>query len=172
MEIFQQRQVPRSGPVFNSVSARVQPSGSNVFKIFTDAATDSQRKKHSIGVVLLDGCNRVKAGFSTTFSGLVPPAVAEAKAVHQAIQWAQLLRFPVDVLMTDCKSIVDKLNTCNWNNSVFDDVICSIKNLLSFSPGLTISHVGRDFNLLAHKVARLGLGLDNELIWNGSLPSF
>uniref|UniRef100_A0A803QVT6 RNase H type-1 domain-containing protein n=1 Tax=Cannabis sativa TaxID=3483 RepID=A0A803QVT6_CANSA len=73
--------------------------------------------------------------------------------------------------MTDCKSIVDKLAACNWNNSVFDDVVCSIKNLLSFSPDLSISHVGRDFNLLAHRVARMGLGLDNELVWNGSLPS-
>uniref|UniRef100_A0A803Q8F9 RNase H type-1 domain-containing protein n=1 Tax=Cannabis sativa TaxID=3483 RepID=A0A803Q8F9_CANSA len=98
------RQVPRSGPDCNSASARVQPSGSNVFKIFTDAATDSQRRKHSIGVVLLDGCNRVKAGFTTPFSGLVPLAVAEAKAVHQAIQWAQLLRLPVDVLMTDFRA--------------------------------------------------------------------
>uniref|UniRef100_A0A803Q009 DUF4283 domain-containing protein n=1 Tax=Cannabis sativa TaxID=3483 RepID=A0A803Q009_CANSA len=75
------------------------------------AATDSHGRKHSIGVVLMECCNQVKAGISTPFSGLVPPAVAEAKAVHQAIQWPQLLHLSVDVLMTDCKSIVDKLKS-------------------------------------------------------------
>ncbi|KAM6556675.1 hypothetical protein CsatB_003694 [Cannabis sativa] len=65
--------------------ASTQPTVSCNFRIFTDAATDSQRKKHSIGVAVVDACNRVKARFSTPFSGLVPPTVAEAKAIYQAI---------------------------------------------------------------------------------------
>uniref|UniRef100_A0A803PZ76 Reverse transcriptase domain-containing protein n=1 Tax=Cannabis sativa TaxID=3483 RepID=A0A803PZ76_CANSA len=154
-----------------SPSTSVQISSSRGLKIFTDAAIDSVNRRHSIGVVVLDADTAVKADFSTPFSGLVPPAVAEAKAIFQAIQWAQLIRLPVDVLLVDCKSIVDRLTSCNWNNSVFDDILINVKNLLSFSPRLAISFVPRNSNVLAHKLAKLGLGLDNELVWNGSLPS-
>ncbi|XP_030479177.1 uncharacterized protein LOC115696415 [Cannabis sativa] len=161
-----------TGSQFASNSAQpTQIPPSTRFRIFTDAAIDSVNRKHSIGVVVLDADNAVKAGFSAPFSGLVPPAVAEAKAIFQAIQWAQMISLPVDVLLTDCKSIVDKLSSCNRNNSVLDDVLSNIQNLLSFSPRLAISYVPRENNVLAHKLAKFGLGLDNELIWNGSLPS-
>ncbi|KAM6541640.1 hypothetical protein CsatB_006087 [Cannabis sativa] len=154
-----------------SPSTQVQLPPSTGLRIFTDAAIDSANRRHSIGVVVLDADNAVKAGFSTPFPGLVPPAVAEAKAIFQAIQWAQMISLPVDVLLTDCKSIVEKLNSCNWNNNVLDDVLVNVKNLLSFSPRLVISYVPRESNVLAHNLAKLGLGLDNELVWNGSLPS-
>uniref|UniRef100_A0A803P221 Uncharacterized protein n=1 Tax=Cannabis sativa TaxID=3483 RepID=A0A803P221_CANSA len=71
------------------VQSTVPPAPSDVqstFQIFTDAAIDLNRKKHSIGVVVLDQFNKVKAGFSKPFVGCVPPAVVEAKAIFQAIQ--------------------------------------------------------------------------------------
>uniref|UniRef100_A0A803PHU9 Reverse transcriptase domain-containing protein n=1 Tax=Cannabis sativa TaxID=3483 RepID=A0A803PHU9_CANSA len=162
--------IPGSQSASNSAQPRQIPLSTG-FKIFTDAAIDSVNQKHSIGVVVLDADNAVKAGFSAPFSGLVPLAFFEAKEAFSAIQWAQLISLPVDVLLTDCKSIVDKLSTSSWNNSVLDDVLSNIQNLLSFSPRLTISYVPRENNFLAHKLAKFGLGLDNELVWNGSLPS-
>uniref|UniRef100_A0A803PU82 RNase H type-1 domain-containing protein n=1 Tax=Cannabis sativa TaxID=3483 RepID=A0A803PU82_CANSA len=80
--------------------------------------TDLNSRKYSIGVIILDELNQVRAGISRPFVGSVPPAVVEAKAILHAIQWAQI-----------------------------------------------------ESNELAHKVAKLGLGLDNELVWNGHLPS-
>uniref|UniRef100_A0A803QDG1 Reverse transcriptase domain-containing protein n=1 Tax=Cannabis sativa TaxID=3483 RepID=A0A803QDG1_CANSA len=165
------RQHPITGSQSAPRSNSVQSYSSIGLKLFIDATIDSINRRHSIGLVVLDADNAVKAGFSAPFSGLVPPAVAEAKAIFQAIHWAQLISLPVDVLLTDCKSIVDKLNSCNWNNSVLDDVLLSINNLLSFSPRLAISYISRENNVLAHNLAKLGLGLDNELVWNGSLPS-
>uniref|UniRef100_A0A803NHW6 RNase H type-1 domain-containing protein n=1 Tax=Cannabis sativa TaxID=3483 RepID=A0A803NHW6_CANSA len=138
-------------------------------QIFTNATIDLNCKKHSIGVVVMDELNQVKSRFSKPFLGSVPPAVAEAKAILQAIQWAQLIYLPLDVLKIDCKTIVDKLVSCNWNSSLLDDILICVKNLLSFSPNLTIVYVHRKSNKLAHKVAKLGLGLDNELVWNGLL---
>uniref|UniRef100_A0A803PKN5 RNase H type-1 domain-containing protein n=1 Tax=Cannabis sativa TaxID=3483 RepID=A0A803PKN5_CANSA len=86
-------------PMVNDILEQVQTSNNNSsaphvlvksaklgnLRIFTDAAIDPQCKKHSVGVVVLDNCNRVKAGFSKPIVGLVPPAVAEAKAIFQAI---------------------------------------------------------------------------------------
>ncbi|KAM6556101.1 hypothetical protein CsatB_003120 [Cannabis sativa] len=145
-------------------------SGSSL-QVYTDAAIDNCGQRHSFGIVVVDNSGLMKAGVVKPCIGGIPAIIAEAKAIYHALQWVQLLHLPVDILKTDCKTIVDKLNSCNWNASPLDDILMGIKNLLSFSPNLRIEHVYRDSSQLAHWAAKLGLGLDNELVWNGSLPS-
>uniref|UniRef100_A0A803Q947 Reverse transcriptase domain-containing protein n=1 Tax=Cannabis sativa TaxID=3483 RepID=A0A803Q947_CANSA len=145
-------------------------SGSSL-KVYTDAAIDIRGQRYSFGIVVVDNSGLMKAGVVKPCIGGIPAIIAEAKAIYHALQWVQLLHLPVDVLKTDCKTIVDKLNSCNWNANPLDDILMGIKNLLSFSPNLRIEHVYRDSNQLAHWAAKLGLGLDNEFVWNGSLPS-
>uniref|UniRef100_A0A803Q7W1 RNase H type-1 domain-containing protein n=1 Tax=Cannabis sativa TaxID=3483 RepID=A0A803Q7W1_CANSA len=142
-----------------------------LYRFYIDVALDHHSKKHSYGIVVVDDLDRVKVGIDKPCVGSAPTVIAEVKAIHHAVQWIQLLHLPVDVLKIDCKTIVDKLNSCNWNASPLDDILISIKHLLSFSPNLKVVHVYRDSNQLAHKIAKLGLGLDNELVWNGPLPS-
>ncbi|KAM6583670.1 hypothetical protein CsatB_010672 [Cannabis sativa] len=154
----------------NSNRESTSTSGSSL-QVFTDAAIDVRGQKHSYGIVVANESGAVKAGVAKPCIGSIPAVLAEAKAIYHAILWVQLLHLPVDTLKTDCKTIVDKLNHCNWNASPLDDVLVGIKNLLSFSPNLRIEHVYRESNQLAHWVAKFGLGLDNEIVWNGSLPS-
>uniref|UniRef100_A0A803P4W2 RNase H type-1 domain-containing protein n=1 Tax=Cannabis sativa TaxID=3483 RepID=A0A803P4W2_CANSA len=103
----------------------------DILEVSTDAVIDLQSRKHNIRVVL-DELNQVKAGFSRPFVGSVPPVVAKAKAVLYAM--GSNVHLPVDVLKTDCKTIVDKLKSCSWNSSPLNDIIICFKNLLSFNP--------------------------------------
>uniref|UniRef100_A0A803PZX0 RNase H type-1 domain-containing protein n=1 Tax=Cannabis sativa TaxID=3483 RepID=A0A803PZX0_CANSA len=114
-------------------------------QIYTDAALDHHNKKHSYGIEL----DRVKAGVAKPCVGSNPAAIAEAKAIQHVIQWIQLLHLSVDVLKMDCKTIVDKVNSCNLNVSPLDDILISIKHLLSFSPNLKVVHNYRDSNQLS-----------------------
>uniref|UniRef100_A0A803Q724 Reverse transcriptase domain-containing protein n=1 Tax=Cannabis sativa TaxID=3483 RepID=A0A803Q724_CANSA len=145
-----------SVPVLDSQQVQVLPCASNLdqttlqqlpsegdFQIFTDAAIDLNRQKYSIGVVVINHSGQVVAGLAKPFSGCVSPMVAEAKAVVHALQWGY--------------SSVDDLTVC-------------IKNLLSLRPSLRLAHVNREFNTIAHRVAKWGIGLDSEFLWNGSLP--
>ncbi|KAM6574614.1 hypothetical protein CsatA_022941 [Cannabis sativa] len=157
-------------PTQNSNRESTSTSGSSL-QVFTDAAIDVRGQKHSYGIVVANESGAVKAGVAKPCIGSIPAVLAEAKAIYHAILWVQLLHLPVDTLKTDCKTIVDKLNHCNWNASPLDDVLVGIKNLLSFSPNLRVEHVYRESNQLAHWVANFGLRLDNEIVWNGSLPS-
>ncbi|KAM6542861.1 hypothetical protein CsatB_007308 [Cannabis sativa] len=113
-------------------NGQVQLSQHEGWKVSTDAGVSNSVRKHSLGVVVTDENDDIKAGFIIPIVGSVPPEVAEAKAVLAAISWNSLL----------------------------------------FSPNLVIVHVPRELNKIAHVCARAGLGLDNEYIWNGSLPSF
>ncbi|KAM6597211.1 uncharacterized protein LOC133034424 [Cannabis sativa] len=142
------------------------------FHIFTDAVVDLNRQKYSIGAVVLNHSGQVVAGLAKPFSGCVSPMVAEAKAVVHALQWAYSIFLPVDVLKTDCKSIVDRFYSCTQGCSSIDDLIVCIKNLLSLRPSLRLAHVNREFNTIAHRVAKWGIGIDSKFLWNGSLPSF
>uniref|UniRef100_A0A803P5C9 RAB6-interacting golgin n=1 Tax=Cannabis sativa TaxID=3483 RepID=A0A803P5C9_CANSA len=83
------------------------PAGVSL-QLFTDAAIDTSRKRYSIGAVVMNSSNQVIAGFVKPFEGCVSPVIAEAKAILQALQWVTCIHLPVDVLKTDCKSIVDK----------------------------------------------------------------
>ncbi|KAM6570085.1 hypothetical protein CsatB_018070 [Cannabis sativa] len=140
-------------------------------QLFTDAAIDTSRKRYSIGAIVMNSSNQVIAGFVKPFEGCVSPVIAEAKEILQALQWVTCIHLLVDVLKTDCKSIVDKISSSKRGCNVLDDIITCIRGLLSNCPLLSLSFVRRESNLLAHQVARWGLGLDSELIWNGSLPS-
>ncbi|KAM6571920.1 hypothetical protein CsatA_016000 [Cannabis sativa] len=166
------QQVPVSPSISNLDQVALQHVPlEGAFQIFTDAAIDVQRKKYSIGAVVLNHSHQVVAGLAKPFTGCVSPMVAEAKAVVLALQWASSIHLLVDILRTDCKSIVDKLYSCTQGCSILDDLIVCIKNLLSPCPNLRVVHVNREYNTLAHSVAKWGLGLDSEFIWNDSLPS-
>uniref|UniRef100_A0A803PJH0 Reverse transcriptase domain-containing protein n=1 Tax=Cannabis sativa TaxID=3483 RepID=A0A803PJH0_CANSA len=108
---------------------------------------------------------QVVAGLAKAFSGCVSPMVAEAKAVVHALQWAYSICLPVDVLKTDCKYIVDKLHYGTQGCSSVDDLIVCIKNLLSIRSSLRLAHVNREFNTIAHRVAKWGIGLDRLVDW-------
>uniref|UniRef100_A0A803PQB8 RNase H type-1 domain-containing protein n=1 Tax=Cannabis sativa TaxID=3483 RepID=A0A803PQB8_CANSA len=151
---------------------QVQSSQHEGWRVNTDAGVSSTARKHSLGVVVTDEKDDIKAGLIIPIVGSVPPEVAEAKAILTAISWVQATKLPVNVLQTDCKSIVDKVYSTNCHNSIVNDIVTCIKNSLLFSPNLVIVHVPRELNKIAHACARAGLGLDNEYIWNGSLPSF
>uniref|UniRef100_A0A803PQW9 RNase H type-1 domain-containing protein n=1 Tax=Cannabis sativa TaxID=3483 RepID=A0A803PQW9_CANSA len=97
---------PHSPVVSLQPRALTHQMGLDRFKIFRDAAIDTYNPRHSVGVVVMDACDRVVAGFTTPFAGLEPPPVAEAKAICHAIHWAQLIDLPVDILLTDCQKLV------------------------------------------------------------------
>uniref|UniRef100_A0A803Q2E5 RNase H type-1 domain-containing protein n=1 Tax=Cannabis sativa TaxID=3483 RepID=A0A803Q2E5_CANSA len=142
------------------------------FRIPTNiyAAIDVVSKKHNFGVVARDDYDNIKVGLVVPVEGVVPPEVAEAKAILAAISWIHAAKLPISILASDCKSVVDKINNFYCSNSVLSDIINCINNSL-FSPDLLIIHVPRENNKLAHSHARVGLKLNSGCVWNGSLPS-
>ncbi|KAM6545112.1 hypothetical protein CsatB_025848 [Cannabis sativa] len=142
------------------------------YKINTDAALDINLKKHSLDVVVRNAQDQVIAGIIAPVIGNVSPEIAEAKAILLALEWAQSVNLPVNVVESDCKSLVDKVNGSFCNYSVMSDLVVRIRHLLSFGPAFILSYVPRELDKMAHNCARAGLGLDSEYVWNGCLPSW
>ncbi|XP_060959161.1 uncharacterized protein LOC115699843 [Cannabis sativa] len=134
---------------------QVQLSQHEGWKVNTDAGVSNSVRKHSLGVVVTNENDDIKAGLIIPIVGSVPPEVAEAKAILTAISWVQATKLLVNVLQTDCKSIVDKVYNTKCHNSVVNDIVTCIKNSLLFSPNLVIVHVPRELNKIAHVCARV-----------------
>uniref|UniRef100_A0A803NY15 Reverse transcriptase domain-containing protein n=1 Tax=Cannabis sativa TaxID=3483 RepID=A0A803NY15_CANSA len=131
------RQLVLPSPALRQNRREVQlPAGQWI--VYTDAALDLGHMKHSYVVVAFDieGCSR--AGFMASCFGIVPPEVAEGKAILAAIQWIQAIQLPVLTIASDCQSVVDKIYCSYCNNSVLSDVINGIRNSLLFSPNLSV----------------------------------
>uniref|UniRef100_A0A803QFN7 RNase H type-1 domain-containing protein n=1 Tax=Cannabis sativa TaxID=3483 RepID=A0A803QFN7_CANSA len=153
------------------ISNQYLPVAPCSYKINIDAALDSKMKKHILGVVVRNDHDQVVVGIISPVIGNVSLEIAEAKALLLALEWAKAVNLPVSVIESNCKSLVDKVNSSYCNYSVISDLVSHIRHLLSFSPALAIAFVPREFNKLAHNCARAGLELDSEYIWNDFLPS-
>uniref|UniRef100_A0A803Q0R8 RNase H type-1 domain-containing protein n=1 Tax=Cannabis sativa TaxID=3483 RepID=A0A803Q0R8_CANSA len=122
-----QKQLPSHDQLAQDSSVSLGcPSG--WYQLFTDGTLDYERRIYSLSAVVLNDPNRIVAGFVKPFIGVVTPTIAEAKAVLLAVNWIHFVRLPVQVVKTNCKSIVDKLNNCNWNN-IFYYLLVSVKTL-------------------------------------------
>ncbi|KAL5776482.1 hypothetical protein ACOSP7_009408 [Xanthoceras sorbifolium] len=80
-----------------SVGVRVQPRweapSPNWFKINSDTAVDSVRKRVGLGVVIRDWQGRVMASLSQSYPLLVSVEVVEAMAIRMNLQLASEIGF-------------------------------------------------------------------------------
>uniref|UniRef100_A0A803PDD1 RNase H type-1 domain-containing protein n=1 Tax=Cannabis sativa TaxID=3483 RepID=A0A803PDD1_CANSA len=89
----------------------------------------------------------------------------EAKALFHSINWILQIEVPITHIETDALLVSNALNgTCTAISS-FQDLIVDISCLLSSLPNVSISHVKRNANMVAHGLARYALGLEEACFW-------
>ncbi|KAF4403471.1 hypothetical protein G4B88_008117 [Cannabis sativa] len=142
------------------------------FKLNVDAALSDHLRKVGIGAAVTKSKGEIVAAMSSFFDGILPPLLAEAKALLWAVHWCMAVRFPLDCIASDCLLLVKRVKHCWKDNSVFSDLVDQILSCLSFFPNAAIIHESRNHNVLSHNLANAAVRLEREGLWNGSIQEF
>ncbi|KAM6574426.1 hypothetical protein CsatA_022753 [Cannabis sativa] len=88
---------------------------------------------------------------------------AEAVALLVGLRRAQDVGLPVEKVFSDSLSLVSALEGQTVYLNELGVIFSDIKVLLSSFPGASLSHVSRNFNVEAHRLAKHALRIDIEL---------
>uniref|UniRef100_A0A803NF84 RNase H type-1 domain-containing protein n=1 Tax=Cannabis sativa TaxID=3483 RepID=A0A803NF84_CANSA len=146
------------------------PPSSNGFKLNVDAATNYEQKKLGIGAILRDHDGMVVAALSKVVQGSFRSDEMEAKSLFHALNWATQSQLTITHIETDALRVSTALNSATNDLSSFSSLIFDVRCLLSFFPGVLVSHVKRSANQAAHGLAKFALGLDDDISWMGEIP--
>ncbi|XP_024178347.1 uncharacterized protein LOC112184316 [Rosa chinensis] len=146
------------------------PPPAGWLKANTDGAFDPHSKRQSLGVLFKDHDGVVVAGRCWFIPRASSAEEMEALAGCMACRLAtDHGLFPVS-FESDCLTLVNATKDSGGNLSILgriiDDIVASLQVLL----GASFSHVYRESNTAAYKLANLALHSRLDVSWVGSIP--
>ena len=139
-------------------------------KINFDGALNKDSRLSGFGAVARDSEGQVLGALAGKEWYVAMPEVAEGLAVRRALIWAREMGFSRIIVEGDSLSLINKLKGTGMDFSPIGHLVDDSKQLRKDFSHCLFSHVKRDGNHVAHKLARLGLVLDNDSYWMEELP--
>jgi ribonuclease HI len=136
-------------------STRWSPPPEGTVLINVDAALFTTSRRMGIGVVIRDHNGVCLAACSELRDEVTAPELAEALAIRHAVSLAGEEGFDKVMVVSDCLSLVQRLNSSELDRSIVGVVTQEINFLRSSFSSFTVNHVRRQCNESAHILARL-----------------
>ena len=94
------------------------------------------------------------------------PSEAEAPGLFEVINIAINCHMPSVIFESECRLLVDAINSNYTPNNKFGDIISRCKDLLSSRNNFIVSYVRRHVNKVAHNICRASLSYPNPHIFH------
>ena len=150
-----------------------KPSSSSIYKVNYDAALFPEQQRTGVGVIIRDGQGLPIAALCKRFLSLHSVDDAEARALHEALQFA------VEIGIVDAEFEGDSLTICSAlrcqdpSFASFGDIIEDARLIARSLQRCSFSHVKREGNRAAHMLARRAIELQDEfLVWLEDVPPY
>ncbi|KAK3230053.1 hypothetical protein Dsin_001934 [Dipteronia sinensis] len=139
---------------------------SGSFKLNVDTTLDSDISRYGAGLVIRNDRGLIIVAAALSFNGNVPVDIAEAKAVLEGLLIAiDLVIFPL-CIESDAYGVVGLCNEVNISNGDIDNVISEMVSLEVRYTDVSIVHISRDCNRLAHSLAKFAISNGCYCVWN------
>ncbi|VFR02953.1 unnamed protein product [Cuscuta campestris] len=145
----------------------------NYLKVNVDASSGLVDRYVGLGFIVRDYEGRFVAAISIKCRGSFGPREAEAIAVKEALSWIKSKGWKQVLVETDCKEVVDSLNSTIMDWSYFNSIIEDCKRLQMLCAGdLNFCFTPRSGNEAAHLLARSSCNDDVVGEWFDTPPNF
>ncbi|XP_071906100.1 uncharacterized protein [Coffea arabica] len=100
------------------------------------------------------------------------PAVEEALAIRQALNFAKQKGWRKVLIQSDCKGIIDKINARKAEDPNIGVILFYILKLRQVFTECSFSFIKREGNFVAHHLAKFAINLMNDLELQESFPEW
>jgi hypothetical protein len=135
-------------------SPRWSPPPEGTVFINVDAALFSPSRRMGIGVVIRNHKGECLTAYSELQDEVTAPEIAEALALRRAVSLANDEGFDKAMVVSDCLSLILRLQSSELDRSMVGVVVQDIKLLAASFASISFSHVYRQCNESAHIMAR------------------
>ena len=137
-----------------------------------DAAIDLECQRMGIGIIARDHTGTFLAAVSTSMPGVTDPTTAEAITSWKMAEACVTLGYSKVILEGDSIEIVNSMQSDGSCWSRYGTMINNTKVLLDSLQEWKVSHARRTANVAAHLLAKHGLTVDAECMWQFDFPVF
>lgn len=142
-----------------------------IIKVNWDAALDQSSNSIGVGVIARDEMGWIVASFCTTVPCFTEPTTAEAIAACKAAQFCREQDFQHIIMEGDALMVVEGLMQEGPSWQRYGHLIAEARNFLNGLVSWKISHVHREGNKAAHRLAKLAVHHSLHRVWQGTGPS-
>ena len=147
-----------------------KPPEHGLVKVNCDGARFAEENRAGIGVVIRNSKGLVLGSLSKLVPQAYGPLEIEVMAVATALVFASNLGFQRAIFETDLLVLVKALREGMEFHSAVGLVLDEIRHTVNFFNDLHYSHVKREGNIVAHKLARHAICVLDVVVWMEDVP--
>ncbi|XP_026419782.1 uncharacterized protein LOC113315739 [Papaver somniferum] len=150
------------------------PPPMGVLKINVDAAFVYDTSEFDIGLIIRDSTGICRGIRGKYFNGGIDPENVECLHIKEALMWARDCQFHQVILEGISLNVINSINQKNssvqWNNLGIIEDIRQIVSTISCFSGITLSHVKRTANNVAHVIAKTSIADRSTFEYSCNIP--
>ena len=156
----------------NTDSSGMEKPPEDFLMVNVDASYDENRDSGSTGVIIRDCSGDMIVAASRYIPHLVDAPMAEAFALKDGLMLSQQIGGNRIIIQSDCMEVTEIMSnggcTANSAAAIYDECNTVWRGFQKIS----IEHVSRDANQVAHALARQAMILNENCMWDNEPPNF
>lgn len=148
------------------------PPPSGVLNVNVDGALDKRKGKGGVGIAVRDEFGQLVMAVAIPLPNVWSAEVVEATGFRYALESIRDRSGEDFLVEGDALGVIQMLQGVKCANSSVAVVVMDVINLARLFHSISFSFVRRNFNRVAHVIAKYALSIELATTWNGDFPDW